>query len=54
MAHGPTESPLQTMVEVTGPEVTLENLPDGTVIPVKAVNDKGMEEWDWTRAELGG
>ena len=52
VAYGPAESPLQTVVEVTDPEVTLEDLPDGTVISVKAVNSGGMEGWDWTRAKV--
>lgn len=52
VAHGPAESPLQTVVEVTNPEVRLEDLPDGTVISVKAVNVGGMEGWDWTRTEV--
>lgn len=54
VAYGPAGSPLQKVVEVTSPQATLEDLPDGTVISVKAVNGRGLEGWDWTRARVGG
>ena len=52
VAYGPQEDPFQTVVEVTHPEVTLENLPAGTVLSVKAVNERGMEGWDWARVRV--
>jgi len=52
VAFGPEEDPLQTVVEVNHPEVTLENLPAGTVLSVKAVNERGMEGWDWARVRV--
>jgi hypothetical protein len=46
----------KTRVVATRPEVTLPALPAGTRIGVKAINDKGLEGWDWawiTLAEGG-
>jgi len=54
VAFGPEEDPLQHVVEVTGPEATLGDLPVGTVISVKAINTRGMEGWDWAQNRVGG
>jgi hypothetical protein len=54
VAYGPAADPLQKLVEVTSPQVTLGDLPDGTVVSVKAVNAKGMVGWDWARTRVGG
>ena len=40
------------LVEVDGTSAVLQNLPDRTVISVKAMNDRGMEGWDWARVRL--
>jgi hypothetical protein len=53
VAFGPEDDPLRTVMEVSRSEVTLESLPVGTVISVKAVNERGMEGWDWTRVRVG-
>jgi hypothetical protein len=34
------------------PEVSLPPLPSGTVVAVKAVNDRGLEGWDWARVTV--
>jgi hypothetical protein len=52
VAFGPEEDPLRTVREVTQAGVSLENLPTGTVISVKAVNKSGLEGWDWARVRL--
>jgi len=54
VAFGPEEDPLRAVMEVDEPEVTLADLPAGTVVSVKAVNRKGMEGWDWARIRVGG
>jgi len=52
VAFGPEDDPLQTVVEVAQAEVTLESLPAGTIVSVKAVNERGMEGWDWARVRV--
>jgi hypothetical protein len=52
VAFGSEEDPRGTVMEVTQAGVTLENLPAGTVISVKAVNERGMEGWDWARIRV--
>jgi Tol biopolymer transport system component len=37
---------------VKGPRVTLPALPRGTSVAVKAVNERGLEGWDWARITL--
>jgi hypothetical protein len=53
VAYGPESDPLKTRVTVTAPQATLPNLPAGTRIAVKAINDKGLEGWDWVWGEVG-
>lgn len=36
------------------PRVLLEDVRDGSVVEVKAVNDRGLESWDWARIRLAG
>lgn len=36
------------------PRVLLENVRPGTLVEVKAVNDRGLEAWDWARGRLPG
>jgi hypothetical protein len=52
VAFGPEDDPLQTVVEVAQAEVTLESLPAGTIVSVKAVNERGMDGWDWARVRM--
>ncbi len=52
VAYGPENDPLRTRVIVTRPTVALPSLPAGTRIAVKAVNDKGLEGWDWAWARV--
>jgi hypothetical protein len=52
VAYGPEENPFERVVDVDQSSATLEGLPDGAVISVKAVNEKGMEGWDWARIQL--
>jgi hypothetical protein len=47
VTYGPENDPMRTRVTVTTPQATLPALPAGTRIGVKAVNDKGLEGWDW-------
>jgi hypothetical protein len=49
VAYGPEADPFRTRITVTEPRATLPALPVGTQIAVKAVNDKGLEGWDWAR-----
>jgi hypothetical protein len=52
VAYGPESDPTRTKVTVTGAQATLPALPAGTRIGVKAVNDKGLEGWDWVWGEV--
>jgi Tol biopolymer transport system component len=52
VAYGPAEDPLRTRVTVTGPSTTLPAVPAGTHVAVKAVNDRGLEGWDWARTVI--
>jgi len=52
VAYGPAADPLRTRITVRTPTATLPSLPAGTRIAVKAVNDKGLEGWDWARGEV--
>jgi hypothetical protein len=54
VAFGPESDPFRTIREVSRPVVSLGNLPEGTVVSVKAVNDRGLEGWDWARVTVGG
>jgi Tol biopolymer transport system component len=52
VAYGPPDDPWRTSITAAEPLVTLEDLEAGSVIAVKAVNQKGMKSWDWARAEV--
>jgi len=54
VAWGPEDDPLQNSRTVREPQAVLGNLPRGTVVSVKAVNDRGMAGWDWVRGVGGG
>lgn len=52
VAYGPADDPLRTRVTVNTPTATLPSVPAGTRISVKAVNDRGLEGWDWARTDV--
>ena len=54
VAFGPEEDPLRFLHDVTDTSATLEGGEEGWVISVKAVNERGMEGWDWARILSGG
>ncbi|MFC1499409.1 M28 family peptidase [Candidatus Zixiibacteriota bacterium] len=54
IAWGPEgESPRHDMV-VTSTRATLENAPVGTIVQVKAMNDRGHLGWDWAKLVIIG
>lgn len=52
VAYGPASNPEAERVRVKSATVTLDNVVPGTVVAVKAVNEKGLEGWDWARITL--
>ncbi len=52
VAYGPAEDPLRTRVTVSTPSATLPAVPAGTQIAVKAINDRGLEGWDWVKGRV--
>jgi hypothetical protein len=52
VTYGPESDPMRTRVTVTGLQATLPALPAGTRIGVKALNDKGLEGWDWVWGQI--
>lgn len=53
VAYGPEADPEAHIFTVTESRVEIEDPPPGTVVSVKAVNDRGMRGWDWARARTG-
>ena len=49
VAYGPESDPLRATITVSEPRATLEGVAPGTVVAVKAVNERGMQGWDWVR-----
>jgi len=49
VAYGPPEDPLRARMTVTTPAAALPIVPAGTHVAVKAVNQAGLEGWDWAR-----
>jgi len=39
-------------ITVTGPRARITGIMPGTTIAVKAINDRGLEGWDWARATV--
>lgn len=54
VAWGPEENPFQQQITVREPRATLEGVPPGGVVSVRAVNNRGLEGWDWARTRPGG
>lgn len=52
VAYGPPANPEARQLRVQGPSATLTQVAPGTVVSVKAVNDRGLEGWDWARTEI--
>ena len=36
------------------PRVLLDDVQPGSLVEVKALNDRGLEGWDWARIQLAG
>jgi Tol biopolymer transport system component len=51
LTYGSENGPAQRM-KVSAPRATLRDLKPGTVVSVKAVNERGMEGWDWSRVTI--
>ena len=49
VAWGPPAQPESQQIRVTKPAASIK-APAGSVVAVKAVNQKGLEGWDWARA----
>jgi hypothetical protein len=52
VSYGPASNPDAHRLRVTAPRATLEGVAPGTVVAVKAINDRGLEGWDWARTEV--
>lgn len=52
VAFGPPGGPLTARMMVTRPTATLPSVPPGSRIAVKAINDRGLEGWDWAYVEV--
>jgi Peptidase family M28/WD40-like Beta Propeller Repeat len=50
--YGPASDPMRFAATVTAPRATLPSLRPGWHVAVKAVNARGLEGWDWARAEV--
>ncbi len=49
VAFGPAKNPQARRLTVPGATATLPAVDPGTVVSVKAVNQRGLEGWDWAR-----
>jgi hypothetical protein len=52
VAYGPQGDPWRSMVTVPETRAALEGVQPGDVVSVKAVNQRGLEGWDWARVIL--
>ena len=52
VAYALPNDPHHTTVTVTEPHATLERLEAGSIVAVKAVNDRGMMGWDWAMVDV--
>jgi hypothetical protein len=52
VATGPASGPLTARTTVKAPRATLSGIAAGSIVAVKAVNARGMEGWDWARAQV--
>ena len=51
VAWGPAGKPQSQQMRVTKPAASVKAAP-GTIVSVKAVNQRGLEGWDWVRATI--
>ena len=51
VAWGPPDKPESQQLRVSGPGATIK-APPGSLVSVKAINDKGLESWDWARVRI--
>ena len=51
VAWGPAGKPESQQMRVTKPAASVKAAP-GTIVSVKAVNQRGLEGWDWARATI--
>jgi hypothetical protein len=49
VAYGPSDQSLGQRRTVREPRFLLPALPPGTHVAVKAINQRGLEGWDWAR-----
>lgn len=49
VAYGPKDEPLRQVIRVAEPHAVLQGVTQGMVISVKAVNQRGLEGWDWAQ-----
>jgi hypothetical protein len=52
VSYGPAASPHALQLRVTSPNATIKGAAPGTVVAVKAINERGLEGWDWARVEV--
>jgi hypothetical protein len=52
VATGPASGPLTVRTTVKAPRATLTGIAAGSIVAVKAVNARGMQGWDWARAQV--
>jgi hypothetical protein len=50
---GPPDAPPEETMTVSDATATLRGVRQGWIISVKAVNDRGLEGWDWARTQVG-
>ncbi len=52
VAYGPASEPMRRTLRVTEARTQLTGVSPGDVVSVKAMNQRGLEGWDWRRAEV--
>jgi hypothetical protein len=52
VSYGPATNPHAQQMRVTSPGATLQGVGPGAVVAVKAINDRGLEGWDWARERV--
>jgi aminopeptidase YwaD len=53
VAYGPAEDPMRNTLTTTEPRAVIPGAQPGWVVSVKAVNDKGLQGWDWASVTIG-
>jgi hypothetical protein len=52
VVYGPPEDPTRLRISVNEPRARLRNVSPGTVVAVRAVNQRGLESWDAARITI--